>query len=226
MQMTSTEPISMLVIEPSAALATTLQAWLTRDFHSTLDLGMARSLGEGMAYLSARRTDLVLLNRSLPDANGLDAVRAVRTAFPATAVVVLCGVAGETPLLQTIGAGAHEALCVSTLSAPALRAAIDRALARARSQSGSAPAPGAAAQPAPSSVHRRIVHDLNNAITSINGFADLLVTRLDPGDPARASAEQIRAAGLRAAGLVRSLTDGAAEHSPASVTVTDPARVT
>jgi signal transduction histidine kinase len=56
-----------------------------------------------------------------------------------------------------------------------------------------------------SPVLSKLVHDLNNAITSINGFADLLLTRLPLDEPTRASAEQIRKAGTRAAALVKAL---------------------
>jgi nitrogen-specific signal transduction histidine kinase len=52
----------------------------------------------------------------------------------------------------------------------------------------------------------QLAHDLNNAMTSINGFADILLARLPADEPARAYAEQIRKAGTRATALVKALT--------------------
>jgi nitrogen-specific signal transduction histidine kinase len=66
----------------------------------------------------------------------------------------------------------------------------------------------------------KLAHDLNNAITSINGFADLLLTRLPVNEPARACTEQIRKAGARGTMLVKALIPPS-KSSP-SVPATDP----
>jgi len=50
-----------------------------------------------------------------------------------------------------------------------------------------------------------IAHDFNNIISGVTGFADLLRLRLAEDDPRRAYADQILAAGDRAARLTRSL---------------------
>ena len=55
-------------------------------------------------------------------------------------------------------------------------------------------------------VRTRLRHDFNILITSLNGFANILLTRLAPDDPARPCVEQIRKAGTRAAMLVNSLS--------------------
>ena len=50
-----------------------------------------------------------------------------------------------------------------------------------------------------------IAHDFNNLLTVINGVAELLMQRHQPGDPSFNDIHQIRSTGLRAAGLVRQL---------------------
>jgi PAS domain S-box-containing protein len=50
-----------------------------------------------------------------------------------------------------------------------------------------------------------IAHDFNNLLTSILGYADLASRDLDQASPARASVDQIREAGQRAADLTRQL---------------------
>jgi DNA-binding NarL/FixJ family response regulator len=217
----SSHPTSILLIEPHGGLALKLQDLLIAQFQTALDLGTARSLREGMAYLCTHQISLVLMDLTLPDYKGLDAVRALRMTAPATALVVHNAAANETLLLDAIRAGAHEALSVPTPSAQELRLTIERALVRAEQPGMRTTSTPPVQQAAPSPALPKLVHDLNNAITSINGFADILLTRLPVDEPARASAEQIRKAGTRAAGLVKTLAPPPA--SSPSVLTPDPA---
>lgn len=50
-----------------------------------------------------------------------------------------------------------------------------------------------------------IAHDLNNILTGIVSYPDLLLARLDPGDPMRPALETIRTAGSKAAKIVQGL---------------------
>jgi PAS domain S-box-containing protein len=50
-----------------------------------------------------------------------------------------------------------------------------------------------------------IAHDFNNLLTAILSYCDLLLEEVRQGDPIRSDVEQIRQAGLRAAGLTRQL---------------------
>jgi len=50
-----------------------------------------------------------------------------------------------------------------------------------------------------------VAHDFNNLLTVINGYSDLVLKRLAPGDPMRAYVDQVRRAGSRAADLTKQL---------------------
>ncbi len=50
-----------------------------------------------------------------------------------------------------------------------------------------------------------IAHDFNNLLTCINGYSELLTLKMDKSDPSRSFAEEIYAAGVRAAKLTRQL---------------------
>lgn len=219
MDHSSPRPMSILLIEPHGGLAARLQEMLLNQCQSALDIGLARSLREGMNHLCTHRVDLVLLDLTLPDYKGLDAVRALRITAPACALIVLSSTPNEKLFLDAIRAGAHEVFSVASPSSSELHGTIERALVRAgRRESDAHAAPHLPSPLAPTPA--RVIHDLNNVITSVNGFADILLARLPLEDPSRSCAEQIRNAGTRAATLVKSLAPQP-ESSPA-ISTSDP----
>ncbi|HEV2903989.1 MAG TPA: PAS domain S-box protein [Pyrinomonadaceae bacterium] len=50
-----------------------------------------------------------------------------------------------------------------------------------------------------------IAHDFNNLMTAVNGYSELVLRRMNDGDPLRSKVEEIRKAGERAASLTRQL---------------------
>jgi signal transduction histidine kinase/CheY-like chemotaxis protein len=50
-----------------------------------------------------------------------------------------------------------------------------------------------------------IAHDFNNMLTAINGYSELTLRRLEPGDPLRRNVEEIKKAGERSAALTHQL---------------------
>lgn len=190
-----------------------LQNLLMDHFQTALDLVIAGSLHEGMTHLCTHPVTLTLMSLSLPDYKGRDAVRAVRLAVPETALMVYSATPSAPLLRDAVRAGAHDVLSLTNMSADTFHLAVDCAMIRAAQpamQDGpSAPDhahTGSATMP-------KLVHDLKNAIMSINGFAELLLNRLPEEEPARVCSEQIKRAGIRAAVLLKSLTP---LHEPAS----------
>jgi CheY-like chemotaxis protein len=192
---------AVLLIEPEKSLVLTLQDLLIGHFQTALDLAIAGSLREGMTHLSTHPVALTLMNLSLPDYRGLDAVRAVRLAVPNTTLIVYSATPSMPLLLDAVRAGAHGVLSLTDTSANTFRLAVECAMIRVTQ-------PAMQAEPARdcSGTMLKLVHDLNNTIMSINGFADLLLNRLSPEEPARICSEQIQRAGTRAAALLKSLS--------------------
>jgi signal transduction histidine kinase len=213
-------PTQVLLIESERSLALKLHDLLFDMFHESLDLAVAGSLRDGMTYLCSHRVRLILISLEVSDYKGLDAVLALHLAAPGSGLVAYGTVVHEALRLNAIHAGAHEVFSITDASADTFRLAAEYAIART-----DPPQPDAASsRPGqPISVYPvtpKLVHDLNNAMTSINGFADILLARLPADEPARTYAEQIKQAGVRAAALVKALAPPVETSSAPNSTTT------
>ena len=126
----SSEPIHVLLIEDNRGEARLIQELLcdVEGFSATTEV--AGSLAMGLLHLTERRTDVVLLDLSLPDSRGLETVAEVRARAPDVPVVVLTGNADEALGLEAIKRGAQDYLVKGFPDgkelARALRYAIER----------------------------------------------------------------------------------------------------
>jgi len=204
--------ISVLLIEPKKALAQRFQDILAKSFSAAPTPQVVSSLQEGVRYLGNREVAVVLTDLVLPDSTGPDAVRTLRRAAPSSAVVAFTETGDMVLLLEAVQAGAHEILPNLLLSSQEFTLEIQSALIRVNRSK----IPTEASQPRfpiavlPTSLPK-LAHDLNNALTSINGFTDILLTRLPAEEAPHRCAEQIKDACDRAAILVRDLASGSAD---------------
>ncbi|MBH0178573.1 MAG: hypothetical protein HP491_12090 [Nitrospira sp.] len=148
---------------------------------------------------------MILISLAVSDYKGLDAVRALRLTAPDSGLIACRGIVDQTVRLDAIRAGANEVLSIADTSPDEFRLTIECAMIRAN-------LPGISARSTPpeqpAAVHPNMLemtHALNNTMTSINGFADILLARLPTSDPARACAEQIKLSGKLATALVQEL---------------------
>ena len=82
--------------------------------------------------LASSRVDVILLDLRLPDASGVDAVKAIQAITSDIPIVVLTGMADEAMALQCIDAGAQDYLAKDELKPLPLRRTIGYAVARLR----------------------------------------------------------------------------------------------
>ncbi len=102
--MSDTVPAELLLIEDDAQIRRFLRATLGAEgyrVHEALD-GT-----EGLAQISARRPDLILLDLGLPDMDGLDVIVAVR-AESRTPILVLSAREKERDKIAALDAGADD----------------------------------------------------------------------------------------------------------------------
>jgi diguanylate cyclase (GGDEF)-like protein/PAS domain S-box-containing protein len=90
------------------------------------------TLREARQALIDRPAGCVLLNLSLPDADGLEGVTMLSAAAPDTPVVILTGQPAGPMVYAAMAEGADEYLCKADLAAPSLRDVIARATQRRR----------------------------------------------------------------------------------------------
>ncbi|MEC4891070.1 MAG: response regulator [Nitrospira sp.] len=199
--MTDTVPLSILYLGPQSPLTAQIGSWLATHLPGPHTVRMTHTLADALEHLQAQRVDLVLLDLKSQERPGQDLLHTIHAASPTSALLALVLHTDDSSAFDALRRGAHEVLAItSSTHADACRA-IARALARTGKQPPAFMRPSTA--PPASLKPDRLIHDLNNLLTSINGFADLLLTRLAPQDPARTSAEHIVTAGKRAAALLK-----------------------
>ena len=209
--MTDHAPTSILLFGSEAFLAGALDAWLHTQFADPLEIASVHTVPEVLAYLQSHRVDLVLVD----EAAAQNELRTIHTVSPTTAIIALAIGTEASALLCALRQGAHEVLSLRPSAETDHARTIERALARVNGRPGILKERATRVcevQPSP-----RLIHDLNNLLTSINGFADLLLAQLSTDNPARMGAEQIRLAGKRAATLLKTQSPGhSGLPSPAS----------
>jgi signal transduction histidine kinase len=89
-----------------------------------------QTLDLAIQYLSHAHCDVVLLDLSLPDSQGLDTVKRLQANIPNIPVIVLTGMYDRKLALQAVAGGAQDYLVKGQISAPLLERALQYAIER------------------------------------------------------------------------------------------------
>ncbi len=122
--------ITLLVVEDNDLDAERLFHHLRRDTKTRWRVHWARSLAEGLNLVSGRRFDAALIDLQLPDAAGLEVVRAVVAADPSCPVVVQSEINDEALASNALANGAQDYLYKPVITAGALARSINHAITR------------------------------------------------------------------------------------------------
>jgi DNA-binding NarL/FixJ family response regulator len=115
--------VRVVVVEDHALIADLLAAVCERDFGFTV--AAARSSGAaGLSAVREHRPDLVLLDISLPDLDGLDLAGTVRRELPAARILVLSSLRDPATLRRVREIGVHGYVDKREQTLPVLREAI------------------------------------------------------------------------------------------------------
>ncbi len=137
----------VLLVEDNPGDAGLTKIMLAESGTHEVDLIRAERLSEAVLILHKQQVDVILLDLSLPDSNGLDTFKQVQEVSPSTPIIVLSGVHDETLGLEAVHRGAQDYLVKGLINADVLarviRYAIERKWAEGRYRSLVAHIPGA-----------------------------------------------------------------------------------
>ncbi len=121
----------LLLVEDNPADADLVRE-LLEEAGQPFRVDLVGCLAEATRRLQTDRVDVVLLDLHLPDAVGLQCVRAVRAVAGEVPIVVLTGAEDENLGISCIDAGAQDYLCKREIRPTVLRRSIGYAVTRTR----------------------------------------------------------------------------------------------
>jgi len=98
-------PIRVLIVDDHEVLAASLAHVLDNE-PDMVSVGLARNLAQARARVATEAPDVLLLDRRLPDGDGVAAIPELRGLRPSMNVVVLTAAVADQVLVQAIEAGA------------------------------------------------------------------------------------------------------------------------
>ena len=101
---------AFLVVDDHPMFLEALQSALQVSYPKA-NIEVAESISGARAKLDAKSFDLVLLDLKMPDAGGLDGLRAVRTRIPKTPLAVISAISGNEIVSQVKSCGADGFIC-------------------------------------------------------------------------------------------------------------------
>ena len=101
----------LLLVEDNPGDAVLIKDMLEDISFSEKSLLLAKSLGEAISHaVSKKEITLILLDLSLPDCDGINTVRSIRSFFPDSAIIVLTGIHDEKLAISALRDGAQDYL--------------------------------------------------------------------------------------------------------------------
>jgi two-component system cell cycle response regulator len=123
----------VLVVEDNPGDAALLRRYLTSGAREC-SIDRVERVAAALEYLESNTPDVVLLDLSLPDSQGLATFREVRVLRPDLPIIVLTGLDDEETATQAVKDGAQDYLVKGTIDAEMLRRSISYAIERNRMQ--------------------------------------------------------------------------------------------
>jgi two-component system, cell cycle response regulator len=125
------KPIKLLAVEDDPSLSFVLEEALAHTREAEIDATMASSLAEALRQLARHEFQLVLLDLSLPDSDGIETLSRVREQQPEVPIVVLTGNDDPELARRIVELGVNDYLLKGEVGSgrliEAIRAAVERA---------------------------------------------------------------------------------------------------
>lgn len=124
--------LTILVIEDNSGDYGLLELTLKRTDYYQSRLIQAQTFAEAIDYLDSHTADIILLDLSLPDMWGVEAVRQLKNHAPATPIIVLTGYEDEAVGIEVVQAGAQDYFVKGEFGGNVMLRAIRYAIERQR----------------------------------------------------------------------------------------------
>ena len=126
--------IKVLLIEDDPEYTGLLRRTLSKEKSPQFDLESASRLQAGLERLGQGGTDVILLDLSLPDSQGLETFNRVHTQAPAVPILILSDCEDETLALEAVAKGAQDYLVKGHLDGKMLSRVMRYAIERKRAE--------------------------------------------------------------------------------------------
>ncbi len=136
------EKIRALLVEDNEGDHRLLKAALAEVSDSQIELGHVSRLADAVNWLAREKFDVMLLDLSLPDSQGLNTLAQARQAAPGVPIVVMTGLDDAAMAIRALESGAQDYLVKAKFDGNQLVRAIRHACARSEglaAKSGAAP---------------------------------------------------------------------------------------
>src|SRR5262245_62120530 len=191
-------PIRVLLVEDTPEEAQALRDLLARVDSHPYQPSWVSCLSEALDQIRNAAFDVVLLDLTLPDSQGIEALRAVTAVAPGAPIVVLTNPGEESLTEHAVRHGAHDYLVKGHVDPGLLTRAIPR-------QEGEGQLREAQKLEAIGRLAGGVAHDFNNILAVVNGYAELLLDQGWLDARSRPAVEEIKRAAERATSLTRQL---------------------
>ena len=124
--------IKVLLIEANPGDAVLIRRMLTNAPDSQFGLKTAKNLSTGIDMVSRGQTDVLLLDLSLPDFQGLESLTKVQSLEPDFPIIVLTGLDDEEVAIRSVNQGAADFLVKNQINTALLSRSIRYAIERQR----------------------------------------------------------------------------------------------
>jgi two-component system, sensor histidine kinase and response regulator len=206
-------PLRILVVEDNPPDAAMIRVMLDED---EFEVVVAPRIDEAIASIQRQRFDAALLDLSLPDVHGIEALHRLQDASPSLPVVIVSGDGDERVATAAVAAGAQDYLLKGHFTDAALRRQLRYAIERQELTDRLAASIDELERQRASVLQLNqlkndliavLAHDIKGPLTSIVGFAELLEEGYLEGTQATDAAHTIRTNAQRLATLANDVLE-------------------
>jgi len=219
------KPLRILVVEDNPADAAMIRAMLDP---AEFEVNVAPRVAQALESMAGQKFDAALLDLSLPDVHGIEALHRLQDASPSLPVVIVSGDVDERVATAAVAAGAQDYLLKGHFSDAALRRQLRYAIERQELTDRLAASIEELERQRASVLQLNqlkndliavLAHDIKGPLTSIVGFAELLEEGYMEGTQATDAAHTIRMNAQRLATLANDVLElSRIEHGELEIT--------